>query len=261
MEVRKFFRFIWEYFKVNLQSAMEYRISFITQAVFMILNDLVWVIFWFLFFSKFQVINNWGFTDLMYMMAVITTSWGFVGVFFGNFRYIAEVIKEGQFDFYLALPKEELTHLLVSKSKFDAFGDLIFGIGLAIIFIPLIKIPLFVLFVILSSIILLGFAILLGSLSFYIGSAVEAANQGLMGVLSIASYPFSAFRGYTKFILLTLIPAGFITGIPVYLLKSFSLEWLLLMILCAIVIFTLAIVVFKKGVKRYESGNQINVRV
>jgi ABC-2 type transport system permease protein len=257
----KFFRFIWEYFKINLQSAMEYRVNFLTQSLFMFLNDIIWVIFWFIFFSKFPIINDWGFKDIMTMMIVITTSWGLVGIFFGNFRYLAEVIRDGQLDFYLALPKEELTHILVSKSKFDAFGDVFFGIALAFLFIPFAKVPLLIALLLLSCIIILSFAIILGSLSFYLGSSSEVSNQGLMGVLSIASYPFSPFEGYTKFLLLTLIPAGFITGIPVELLKVFNLQWFLLMILCAIVLLTIAILFFKHGVKKYESGNLINVRM
>jgi len=244
MEVKKFFLFIWEYFKINLQSAMEYRMNFLTQSSFMFLNDAIWVIFWMIFFKKFPIINNWGFNDLMLMMIVITTSWGLAGIFFGNFKNIAEIIREGQLDFYLALPKEELTHILISKSKFDAFGDVLFGVVLAIIFVPIIKFPLLLVLIFLATIIILGFAILLGSLSFYIGSAVEVSNQGLMGVLSIASYPFSAFTGYTRFILLTLIPAGFITGVPVELIKQFNLEWFLWMILCALVLSILALIVF-----------------
>jgi ABC-2 type transport system permease protein len=98
-------------------------------------------------------------------------------------------------------------------------------------------------------------------LSFYIGSSVEIAKQGIMGVLSIASYPFSVFKGYAKFILLTLIPAGFISGIPVNLIKKFSWNWFLLMILFTIILWVVALVLFKKGVKRYESGNLINIRV
>jgi ABC-2 type transport system permease protein len=227
----------------------------------MFLNDIIWVIFWFIFFTRFPTINAWGFGDMMTMMAVITTSWGLVGVFFGNFRFIAEVIREGQLDFYLTLPKEELTHILVSKSKFDAFGDVMFGIILALFFIPLANIPLYLVLILLSCTIILGFAIILGSLSFFIGSSTEVSNQGLMGILSIASYPFSSFEGYTKFILLTIIPAGFITGIPVELLKLFNLKWFLLMVLCAALIFIIAVIIFKLGVRRYESGNLINVRM
>ena len=261
MAVKKTIKLIWEYFKINLQSAMEYRTSFLTQASFMFINDIIWVIFWVIFFNKFPLINAWSFKDLMLMYVIITTSWGLVGVFFGNFKNIAEVIRDGQLDFYLALPKEELSHVLISKSKFDAFGDLLFGIVLGIIFLSLSQIPLAIILIILSAVILLAFAVILGSLSFYMGSSVEIANQGLMGALSIASYPFSAFTGYTKWILLLVIPAGFISGVPVELIKSFNWEWFGGMILAAVVLSTIALIMFKKGVKRYESGNLINVRV
>lgn len=259
--VAKFFRFVWEYFKINLQTAMEYRINFLTQTTFMFLNDAVWVIFWAIFFIKFPIVNTWGFKEVMFLMIIITLSWGLVGIFFGNFLYLAEIIKEGQLDFYLTLPKEELIHILISRTKFDAFGDFFFGIVLALIFVPLAKIPLLILLTILSITIILGFAIILGSISFYIGSSTEIADQGMRGILSIASYPFSIFEGYTKFILLTIIPAGFITGIPVQLLNQFSLKWICLMALVGIIILSIGILMFKKGVKRYESGNLINVRL
>jgi ABC-2 type transport system permease protein len=261
MVVRKLMKFIWEYFKVNMQTAMEYRTSFITQTVFMFLNDVIWVLFWIIFFAKFPVINTWGFRDLMFMYAVIDSSWGLVGVFFGNFRNLAGIIRDGKLDFYLALPKEELTHVLISKARFHAFGDLIFGIVLAIVFIPLSYFPLFILLVLLSALMVLAFSVILGSLSFYMGSAVEIANQGQMGILSISAYPFSVYSGYTKLILLTIIPAGFISGIPAQLLKQFSWEWLGYMALATIVLSSLALIIFKKGVKRYESGNLINARV
>ena len=261
MVAKKTIKLIWEYFKVNMQSAMEYRTSFLMQAGFMFINDLIWVIFWIIFFNKFTLINTWSFKDLMLMYMVITTSWGLIGVFFGNFKNIAEIIKDGQLDFYLSLPKEELSHVLISKSKFDAFGDLIFGVIIGIIFLTIWQIPLAIVLIILSAIILLSFAVILGSLSFYMGSSVEIANQGLMGALSIASYPFSIFTSYTKWILLLVIPAGFISGIPVELIKSFSWQWFIGMVVAAVVLGIVALIMFKQGVKRYESGNLINVRV
>lgn len=261
MGVKETLKLIWIYFKANLQSAMEYRTSFLTQAGFMFINDIIWVIFWLIFFNKFPVLNNWGFVDLMALYAIINTAWGMVGILFGNFRYVAEIIKEGQLDFYLALPKEELTHVLVSKSKFDSWGDFVFGIIAAIIFVPLAHIPLLIVLILLAAIMIIAFAVILGSLSFYIGSSVELANQGMMGVLSLASYPFTVFKGYTKFILLTLIPAGFITGIPVELIKQFNWVWFGYMVLATVILSAIALILFKKGVKRYESGNLINVRV
>jgi ABC-2 type transport system permease protein len=261
MVAKKLIKFIWEYFKVNLSSAMEYRTSFFVQTIFMFLNDVVWVIFWMLFFAKFTSVNSWAFGDLMIMQGIITLSWGISGIFFGNFGKLADLIIEGKLDFYLTLPKEELTHMLVSRAKFDAFGDVLFGLISFIVFLPLTKTPLAILFVLLSTIIILSFGVILGSISFFIGNSSELARTGMMSILSFASYPFSSFTGMTKFVLLTLIPAGFITGVPVELLKRFNIDWFLILLGFTIVFAIVAIVIFKKGVRRYESGNLINVRV
>jgi len=259
--MKKTLKLILEYFKINLQSAMEYRINFISQAVFMFVNDIAWIIFWGIFFNKFSTVNAWSFKDIALMFMIITIAWGGLGVVFGNFSKIAQVIRQGHLDYYLALPREELTHLLISKAKFHAFGDLGFGIVMAIIFLPITKLPLAIILIILSMTILLAFAIILGSLSFHIGSSVELSESGLWSILSIGTYPFSAFSGYARIILLTIIPAGFISGIPVELLRNFSIKWLLIMFAFAIGLMTLAIIIFKRGIRKYESGNLINVRV
>jgi ABC-2 type transport system permease protein len=52
-----------------------------------------------------------------------------------------------------------------------------------------------------------------------------------------------------------------VNGVPVELLRSFNWQWLGWMILATVVLFVIAIVMFKRGIKRYESGNLINIRV
>ena len=246
--------------KTNLQSVMEYRTNFLIQTISMFLNDIVWMIFWFLFFSKFPIINNWFFSDMIVLYAVITIAWGLQGIIFGNFEEIADIIKEGKLDFYLALPKEELLHILISNTHFSAYGDFFFGIAM-LFFIDPVKYPLLLLLIVLSTVIIVAFDILLGSLAFFFGSATEMQRTGRWGMIALASYPQTLFKGFAKFILLVIIPAGFITGVPVELLKNFSLKWLLYMAGYAILLLAVAIWVFKIGVKKYESGNLINVRV
>ena len=257
----KFFKFVWEYFKISLQTAMEYRTNFFSQAGLMFVNNVIFLTFWIILINKFTSINSWQLSDIMLLHAIVALSWGLSGSFFGNFQNIAEIVRDGQLDFYLALPREELSHILVSKSKFSSFGDVLFGIGLAAFFLSWSQVPLFIICIICSVTLILSFAITLGSLSFYLGSSVEVSNQGMMGMLGVSSYPIDIFTGYTKFILLTIIPAGLISGVPVGLLKDFSFQWFFILIGITIVFAILAITLFKKGIKRYESGNLINVRM
>ena len=79
--------------------------------------------------------------------------------------------------------------------------------------------------------------------------------------MSFAMYPFPVFEGVAKIILLTLIPAGFITGVPVGLLQNFDAKWFWLSLLIAGFFMAFSIAVFKHGLKKYESGSMFTVRV
>ena len=250
-----------EYVKIALASAMEYRFNFVLQSTTMILNDAIWILFWWIFFTKFNVVNGWQLKELLMLYAVVTFSFGISGFFLGNRYNIANIIAEGKLDFYLGLPKNELFHMLISKSSAFDFGDILFGFILGIISFSIWQWPLFLLLVIISSIISISFAVIVGSLAFYWGNAEETAKALNFGLLSFAVYPLPIFQKVVKVLILTIIPAGFIGGIPVELLKNFSWQWLGLSVLIAIIFSTLAIFIFKRGLKKYESGNLINVRM
>jgi len=50
----KYLEFILTSFKMNLKTAMEYRLSFLGQALGMVINDIFWLIFWYIFFTKIK---------------------------------------------------------------------------------------------------------------------------------------------------------------------------------------------------------------
>jgi ABC-type uncharacterized transport system permease subunit len=49
-------------------------------------------------------------------------------IFCGNSYHFGELIAGGQLDYYLALPKNPLLHILVSRMDMSGAGDLIFGL-------------------------------------------------------------------------------------------------------------------------------------
>jgi ABC-2 type transport system permease protein len=260
MEILQHLKIHAEYLKINIKTAMEYRINFIVQTTSMILNDIVWILFWMIIFHRFNNIRGWDFNTMILLYAVLLTAYGAAGVLFGNRAHIPHIIAEGRLDYYLTLPKNILYHLLTSRSSWYDLGDLILGIILAAIFIPLINIPLFIVLVILSSIIMVSFMVIAGSLSFYIENSTETSTTLGNAMIALSSYPLSIYGGYTKILILFVIPAGFISGVPVELLKSFDWTWFLYMIGFAMLILTVAIISFYRGLKKYESGNMLYVR-
>ena len=68
------------------------------------------------------------------------------------------------------------------------------------------------------------------------------------------------FSGTVRLLLFTIIPAGFISFVPLQLLKQFT--WLLLggMVGFTALIVTVAVGIFSLGLRRYESGNLLGMQ-
>ena len=261
--VVKYISLTWEMTKLSILSAMEYRVSFFVQVFGMFVNDIAFIVMWLIFFQKFPSINGWQFQDTVMLFALTTVNFAIVMIFARGAFELSRTIARGELDYYLSFPKNVLWHVLVSKTEISAIGDLLFGL---IIFffsgnISLEKIGLFVVIGILTALIFLNFIIITQSITFYVGNFEEAAEQMFHALLGFMLYPQTAFYGALKIVMLTIIPAFFIATLPVQLIQKFNPQ--LFLILIGFWIFTtiIATVIFKCGLRRYESGNLINVKM
>lgn len=254
--------FIWTYIKANFQMAVEYRVSFISQVVGMFLNDGLWVVFWWLYFTKFPVVKGWEREDVLLLWAVVTLAYGLATGIFGNSNRLASLIAQGQLDYYLSLPKDPLLHILISRMSVNAWGDLLFGPVVFFAFVPLTpsKVVTYFAVSILAAVVLASFAVLVHSLAFFIGNAEHLAGELFMSMIHFSTYPISIFQGAVKVILFTLIPAAFISAIPVRLVRDFDFAVFLGLLGFALGVAALARWVFAVGLRRYESGNLMVLR-
>lgn len=259
MGVKSYVSFLRAFYVRDFHAALEYRFNFVMQTIGMMTNDLFWVLFWFLFFSRFDDVRGWRFNEMLVLFAFLAGVWGFCSLFFGNWRSLAKMIYEGQLDYYLPLPKNPLLHALM-KVRYAGMGDLLFGVLLALFVISPLQWPLFIVLVLSGSLIVLGWSILMSSITFYVGFFEGAFKTATEGLLSFSFYPFSIYSGFTKLFLLFVVPAGFITGIPVELMQSFSLQWFLITILFSTAFFSFSIWFFYRGLRKYESGNVMVLR-
>lgn len=250
--------FLKKIYAIELASAMEYRFSFFTQVSAMFLNDAFWICFWFLLFQRFTTLGNYTFTDMVLFQSFLGISYGVVEIIFGNRSALAKMIESGSLDYYLTLPKNELLHMLI-RCRTSAFGDLLYGLLLAFFVVPLTLWPLYLVLVFFSALTLLSWSILVHSITFFINRFEAAARIIEESFFSFAFYPF-VYKGWTRFFLLFVIPAGFIAGIPVEIMNVFSIKWIAIIAVVSIVFFLLAVFVFYAGLKRYESGNVMLLR-
>lgn len=240
--------------RAALTEAWSNRASFWTQLSAMAVNDLMWVVFWVLFFNRTGSVSGWDRSRVLLLLAIITTGAGLVLGLLSNSRRIGQLIAEGGIDAALALPVPTLPYLLVRRVDPVNLGDTFFGIGL--FFIACHPTPeRFVVWLIgsaLGALVFLGFLVLVGSLAFFTGRS-EAGDLGFQAIILLASYPVDMFSGATKVLLYTALPAAFVSVVPARLVEHVTLTSLLELVVAAAAFSFGAVGVFTLGLRRYTS--------
>jgi len=255
-------RFVGTSWKVNLASAMEYRLSFVLLAGMMFVNNFIWLFFWRLFFERFPVVQGWELSDVMLLWAVSTAGFGWAAMLFGNFSKLAGIIASGQLDVYLSQPKPVLLGVLVSRCSVTAAGDFVFGIVVYLMVGDLSPrgILLFALALLISGLLFIAVLVLAGCSAFWIGNAEGMTQQVFNSFIALTTYPSDIFRGLAKLALFTIIPAGFISYLPIGLFKAHDPGFAAAATGVAIGLTLAAALLFRVGLRRYASGNAIAMR-
>jgi ABC-2 type transport system permease protein len=222
----------------------------------------MWLSFWIAFYDRFPAVHGWQRAQVVGLWAVVATSFGLATAVFGNLLRLAGTITRGELDFFLALPRPVLLHVLISRMSVSAWGDVLFGVAA----FALLAQPgarewlLFAVLCVSNAGIFLGFAVCAGSLAFWMSEAEGASTHVVNMLISFSTQPTPIFQGAIKVMLLSVLPAGLLGYVPVEILRGQHLHWLLGHIGASLTFLALAVYVFERGLRRYESGNSLLVR-
>ena len=256
-------RFIILSLKYNLKSVVEYKKSFIVQALFMIFNNFFFLIYWVVVFSLNDGdLNGIEFRDILIIWAIPNGAWGMANFFFGGLREIDRLIITGGLDTYLLQPKNLIVSIALSKVRFSSFGDLLYGILMGFIIAnSVLEFFEIVLFMIIGAVIMMSCFIIVRSFSIWLGEMENIASVYENSLLiTLSTYPFNIFGNAMKVIMFTIVPTAYITHLPVRIINKFDMTLFLEVLLFGIFIFSFAILFFHKILKRYESGNNISMK-
>lgn len=255
-------RFMGAYFVANLQAAMEYRVAFWVQIAVMLGNDSLWLFFWWSYFHAFPLVNGWQQTDIVVIWAISALGIGLESAIFGNAPKLAQLVMTGGLDAYLGMPRNVLLHVCISATEPTAWGDVLFAIGAYTIFLhpgPL-NLLFFLLLGCVVSLIVASFLVIFGSLAFFLGNTDGLVQQMLGALTTFSTYPMNIFTGAVRLLLFTIIPAGFISFVPLQLLQRFTWPLAGAMLGFTLLILLSAAGFFQLGLKRYESGNLLGMQ-
>lgn len=250
------------YVRLNLLAHLEYRQAFVSQVIAMFINNCFWIAFWAVFFTRFPVLRGWTVEDVYTLWAVASAGFGLAHAVCGNAWYMPGLVARGELDAWMLYPRRLLSHMVLGKQVVTAWGDALFGYASYLILVRP-DLPHFAMFVMLTisiAILFVAFSIITGSLSFYLGNAEGLAEQWRFALITFSLYPATLFDGYVRVVLFTVVPAAFVSSLPIEALKTFSFVEVGIVFLAAVTFMIIAIVVFYQGLKRYESGSLMEMR-
>lgn len=261
--VKNYWNFFKKSIKYNLASVVEYKKSFIIQSIFMMFNNLFFLIFWIVVFNATGDINGITMNDILYLWSLPVIAYGIAFFFFGGATNLGKYILEGGLDSYLTQPKNVIINVIFSKMEFAAFGDLIYGliIGLFAVEFNLFKYIILVLFGIIGSIFYVCTQTLIRLLTIWAGDTdnIERVYTNTL-LINFTNYPDVIYGNIVKTLIYTIVPAGYIAFIPIKFINTFDIKYLLIFILAASVYVGLTTIISKKAFVKYESGNNITLR-
>jgi len=239
-----------------MRTSLADRTNFALQMGGMTLNNGFFLLMWFLFFKGFHRIGGWGGSDVAVLLGLMMTIFGVAGVAFGGYRDMAATILSGEVDALLTQPKSVLGRLLSRDSMASAWGDFVTGLIVLTGFAGLrwSQAPLLALMIGVGLTIYLAATVMFGSLAFWVRGARSLARDLADFLVMVSSYPGSIFSGPSRWIIFSLLPAGFVVLTPVRMLRAPSVETLAVLAAAVAVYVALALSVFRLGLARYRRG-------
>ncbi len=264
MVAKKNMKFFVVSLLINLKSVLVYKTSFLVQSIFMVINNSFLVIFWIKIFQNGNEITAFSFNDILSLWSISALAYGITYFFFGGVLNINRYIIDCTMDSYMLQPKSILLNIILSKSDFSAFGDMLFGIIIIVISHKenLFDIILLIFFGIFGSIFFLSTEIIMRSISVWIGDTEKLSERYIHTLLTNFSvYPEQIFPKWIRAILYTIVPAGLLSYLPINLLSNFSILKISIYFICAIIYLFIAIFVFNLAIRNYNSGNCFSLKI
>jgi ABC-2 type transport system permease protein len=232
------------------------RANFVIQIAGMVLNNVVFLSLWVMFFAGFKSLGGWRFADMALLIGLVMTIMGLTAVFFGGYRDLAVHILRGELDALLTQPKGLIPRLLARESNPAGWGDIGGGLVILILFAGLEArdLPLTMLALGCGLVVYLSVAIAFATLGFWMAGARTFSRDLADFTLLFSTQPGSIFQGMTKVVAFTVLPAGFIVILPVRLLREPMLETAAVLVVAALGYTVMALMAFEIGLARYRRG-------
>ncbi len=261
--LRSYIDLLRGYMTVNWRSALEYRVNFIFEMFLSVLEVGMYLFYWKMFFSISGGVQGTTFEQIAALVAFNHVIYAGADMLMGNHVWdTVDLIITGQLDVFLTQPKSPVFQLFFSGAQPMRGIQVVVGTILYFSFLPptLYHVGMYLFGFVVGAAIFSSWVIAIHSVTFLLGNSVVIYKL-LSVILHFAKKPANIFSFAVRFVLYTVIPAAYLGSVQAEQLAAPDARWIVGLTLLAIVSPIAATRIFRRAMRRYESGNLIGVRM
>ncbi|MCH5157892.1 MAG: ABC-2 family transporter protein [Clostridiales bacterium] len=252
-----------KYVSMSLRSSLSYKADSIIMIISFAITEVVSLATIYFIVGAVPSIGEWTFERLAFLFGFTLIPKSIDHIFTDELWILAyRAIRRGELDVYLTRPINPLFQFVAKTFKWDGVGELIVGIVVMAIFGPQTEIAFtvggviaLIICAVLGVFVFTGFKLLLASLAFWVKYVGIFLNT-IYSLSNYAKYPLRYMGKAFMSIMFYVIPFGLFLYYPIECLILGNNVWfaVLYSFIAAVIIMTLGLLVWRLGIKRYESA-------
>jgi len=245
-------------FRRQIAASFAQRRAFCTAVGAMLVNDLMLLVTWWVLLARFGQVRGWRLDDMFCLYGVATGGIGVCVILCGGVQDLSRKIYDGELDALLTQPKSVLLQALASRTQPSGWGDLSASLVLfaASGVVTWSRVPALVVALACSALTFAACGVVVHSLAFWVDRMHGLARNLWDFTLTFSLYPPALFGGLLRLVLFTLLPAFWVAYVPVELIRQPSFSTLALLLAGTAAYSAFAGWLFRRGLRRYASGNR-----
>lgn len=250
-----------DYLKLHFKTLLQYKVSFILSFVAQVAVFFSSYFMILALFNKFNNIRGFTLYEVLLCFAIINFGFVFNQVFFRGLDHFDRLIIRGEYDRLLIRPQPILIQVLGYEIDYAKIAQLLQSIIILIIAIvklninwTLLKLLALIFMMISSILIFFGIMLLAASYCFITIEGLEVRNLFTHGGKHMAQYPIGIFKKIFAYFFTFIIPYGCVNYYPLlYILGKSNNHLMALTPLVAVIYLIPCFLIFKLGMKKYNS--------
>ena len=246
-----------------LKGIKQSKVDFLMGLMGYFFTQFMGIAFLYLVFRQVPSLQGWTLEQLIFIYGFAQIPRGIDHLLTDNIWLIAwRMVLSGDFDRYMLRPMNLFFQVIAEKLQPDALGELLVGgillvisLQKGIVIVDGVHIVLFFVSVMAGALIYTAIKLFFASLSFWVkisGPFLQTAYE----MADFAKYPTEIYHRAIRFVITWIIPFAFVAYLPASFFLKAEVSPGIIGIECimAVVLFSIAYVVFTIGTRRYESA-------